>query len=57
MINLKTDYIKIPGDIEFLLDICRDLIRKFRECNPDKRVPIHSEDLTRLRNIEKIYIK
>ena len=57
MINLKNNYIKIPDDIEFLLDFCRDLIRKIKEDNPNKAVSINSEQLTRLRNIEKIYTR
>jgi len=57
MINLKNNYIKIPDDIKFLLDFCRDLMRKIKEDNPNKVVPINSEQLTRLRNIEKIYTR
>ena len=57
MINLKNNYIKIPDDIEFLLDFCRALMKKIKEDNPNKVVPINSEQLTRLRNIEKIYVR
>ncbi len=57
MIHLENNYIKIPDDIEFLLDFCRDLMRKIKEDNPNKVVSIKSEQLTRLRNIEKIYTR
>ena len=55
--NFENGYIRIPDDIEFLLDICRDLIRWFKEENPYKEIPINIEQLTRLRNIEQIYTK
>jgi len=57
MINIENNYIKIPDDIEFLLDFCRALIRKIKEDYPNRVVPINSKQLTRLRNIEKIYTR
>jgi len=57
MISLRNDYIRIPDDIEFLLEICRDLIKKFKEENPNKDLPITIKQLIRLRNIEKIHIR
>lgn len=53
MINLKNDYIKIPDDVEFLLDLCRDLISYFRSDNPNKELPINYNQISRLRSIEK----
>lgn len=53
MIHLKNDYIKIPDDIEFLLDLCRDLIGYFRSENPNKELPINFDQISRLRSIER----
>ncbi|MFX1574252.1 MAG: hypothetical protein ACFFB0_16030 [Promethearchaeota archaeon] len=45
--------LQIPDDIDFLLDLCRDLIRIFKKCNPNKDLPINREQIAKLRNIEK----
>ncbi len=57
MNSSENNYIRIPNDIAFLLDLCRGLIRWFKEDNPNKELPINFKQLTRLRNIEKIYTK
>ena len=53
MINPNNEYIKIPDDIKFLLNLCRDLISYFRSINPNKELPISYNQISRLRRIEK----
>ena len=48
-------YIRIPDDIHFLLELCRDLLRKYKETYPNNEVPVSFEQLKRLRSIEQIY--
>ena len=55
MTNLEDKYIRIPEDINFLLDFCRVLLRKVRDGNRNKELPVSIEQLKRLRNIEQIY--
>lgn len=57
MINLKNNSIKIPEDIESLLDVCRDLINYFRNKNPNKELQINFEKISRLRSIERKFIE
>lgn len=57
MKNLENNYIRIPEDIKFLLEFCRDLLRKIKDGSPNKELPVSIEQLKRLRIIEKIYVK
>ncbi|KKM03018.1 hypothetical protein LCGC14_1778650 [marine sediment metagenome] len=43
----------ISDDIDFLLDLCRDLIILLKKQNPDKDVPINREQLAKLMRIQK----
>jgi len=45
--------IHISDDIDFLLDLCRDLIIWLKKHNPDKDVPINRDQLAKLRRIQK----
>ena len=45
--------IKIPDDIDFLLDLCQDLIKSFKKINPNKDIPIEREQIARLNSIAK----
>ena len=47
-------YIKIPEDINFLLELCRVLLRRIRADNPNEDIPVTIEELKRLRSIEEI---
>ncbi|MFX0105664.1 MAG: hypothetical protein ACFE75_09250 [Candidatus Hodarchaeota archaeon] len=49
-------YIRIPEDIHFLLEFCRELLRLIKDNNPDEEIPVSVEQLKRLRDIEQIYI-
>ncbi|MFW9782477.1 MAG: hypothetical protein ACFFFB_09365 [Candidatus Heimdallarchaeota archaeon] len=40
-------------DINFLLEVCRVLLRKLREMNED--IPFGIEEIKRLRDIEDVY--
>ena len=55
MNEFENNYIRIPDDIEFLLNLCRDLIRIIKESNQNEEVPITAEKLARLRMIRKLY--
>lgn len=57
MKNLENSYIRIPEDIKFLLEFCRNLLGKIKEGDPNKELPVSIEQLKRLRIIEKIYAK
>ncbi|MFX1366936.1 MAG: hypothetical protein ACFE9Y_18595 [Promethearchaeota archaeon] len=57
MSNLENNYIRIPDDINFLLEFCRNLLRQIKNDNPNKEIPVSVEQLKRLRNIEQIYTK
>ncbi|MFX0024413.1 MAG: hypothetical protein ACFE9S_18995 [Candidatus Hermodarchaeota archaeon] len=54
---MENNYIRIPEDIKFLLEFCRDLLRKIKDGSPNKELPVSIEQLKRLRIIEKIYVK
>ncbi len=45
--------IKIPDDIDFLLDLCRDLIKLLKKMSPNKDIPIEREQLAKLNRIAK----
>lgn len=53
MNNSEKKYINIPNDIDFLLDLCRNLIKLFRDSFPNNDIPIEREKIAKLRNIEK----
>jgi hypothetical protein len=48
-------YIRIPDDINFLLEFCRILLREIKKINPTNNLPVSFEQLKRLRTIEQIY--
>jgi len=43
----------ISDDIDFLLDLCRDLITLLKKQNPGRDVPINREQLAKLMRIQK----
>ncbi|MFX0029653.1 MAG: hypothetical protein ACFE8B_10615 [Candidatus Hermodarchaeota archaeon] len=51
----ENKYIKIPEDINFLLELCRILLRRIRADNPNEDIPITIEELKRLRSIKETY--
>lgn len=53
MNNFGNNYIQIPEDIEFLLDLCRDLIRVLRENCPNNDLPIDRNQMAKLNRIAK----
>jgi hypothetical protein len=57
MSDSKDKYIRIPEDINFLLEFCRDLLRKNKDINPSNEMPVSIEQIKRLRSIEQIYIE
>jgi len=57
MSSSEDKFIRIPEDIEFLLDICRNLLKIIKESNPSKEMPFNIEQYKRLRRIEKIYTR
>lgn len=50
-------YIRIPDDINFLLEFCRELLRNYKENCPNNEVPVSFEQLKRLRSLEQIYVE
>ncbi len=57
MSNINNNYIRIPEDINFLLEVCRVLLRKIKDVDPNIELPVSLEELKRLNNIEQIYKK
>jgi len=57
MSELADNYIRIPDDINFLVDFCRELLRKFKENYPTNEIPVSIEQIKRLRSIEQIYME
>ena len=53
MSNFEDKYIKNPDDIDFLLDLCRDLIKVLKRMSPNKDIPIDREQLAKLNRIAK----
>ncbi|MHA1931814.1 MAG: hypothetical protein ACW96X_04690 [Promethearchaeota archaeon] len=45
--------IKDSDDIDFLLDICRNLIKSFKRVNPDEDIPIERDQIAELNRIAK----
>ncbi|MHA2038482.1 MAG: hypothetical protein ACW98X_18770 [Promethearchaeota archaeon] len=43
----------ISDDIDFLLDLCRDLIKFLKKANPDEDIPIEREQIAKLNRIAK----
>jgi hypothetical protein len=52
---VEDKYIKLLEDINFLLELCRVLLRRIKTYNPNKEIPVSIEELKRLRSIEQIY--
>jgi len=46
-------YIKNSDDIDFLLDLCRILIKLLKKMSPNKDIPIEREQLAKLNRIAK----
>jgi hypothetical protein len=40
-------------DIDFLLDLCRDLIKLIKQSIPHQEIPINRDKIAKLRSIEK----
>ena len=57
MNNREINYIRLPEDIKFLLEFCRELLRKVKNCNPNHDLPVSFEQIRRLRRIEQMYMK
>ena len=57
MSELADNYIRIPDDINFLVDFCRELLRKFKENYPTNEIPVSIEQIKKLRSIEQIYME
>ena len=53
MENFEYNYIQIPDDVGFLLDLCRDLINLLKRYNPNEDIPIDREQLVKLNRIAK----
>ena len=53
MDNFENNYIQIPKDIEFLLELCRDLINLLKRYSPNEDVPIDRKQLAKLNSIAK----
>jgi len=55
MSDSEDRYIRIPDDIKFLLEFCRELLRKFKNDYPNNEIPVSFEQIKKLRSIEQIY--
>ena len=53
MENFDNKYIQIPKDIEFLLDLCRDLINLLKKYSPNEDIPLDRAKLAKLNSIAK----
>ena len=53
MNNFDHNYIQIPKDIEFLLELCRDLINILKKDSPNGDIPINRQQLAKLNSIAK----
>ena len=53
MSNFENKIINISDDIDFLLDLCRDLIKFVKKVNPNKDIPIEREQIAKLNRIAK----
>ncbi|MBY8986062.1 MAG: hypothetical protein KGD65_13385 [Candidatus Lokiarchaeota archaeon] len=47
MSNSDSKEINISDDIDFLLDLCRDLIKFVKRVNPNKDIPIEHEQIAK----------
>ncbi|MFW9876449.1 MAG: hypothetical protein ACFFG0_25425 [Candidatus Thorarchaeota archaeon] len=45
MSNFENTYIQIPDDIDFLLDLCRDLTTLLKKCSPNENIPIDCDQI------------
>ena len=53
MNNFDNKDIKISDDIDFLLDLCRDLIKFVKKVSPNQDIPIKREQIAKLNRIAK----
>ncbi|MHA2282131.1 MAG: hypothetical protein ACXAC5_14915 [Promethearchaeota archaeon] len=53
MSNFEDKDIKFSDEIDFLLDLCRDLIKLFKKVNPNEDIPIDREQIAKLNRIAK----
>ena len=53
MSNFDNKDIKISDDIDFLLDLCRDLIKFVKKVSPNQDIPIKREQIAKLNRIAK----
>ncbi|MFX0167673.1 MAG: hypothetical protein ACFE9V_20315 [Candidatus Hodarchaeota archaeon] len=53
MSNFENIYIQIPDDIDFLLDLCRDLMALLKKCSPNEDIPIDRDQIAKLNSIAK----
>ncbi|MHA2392578.1 MAG: hypothetical protein ACXAEX_11600 [Promethearchaeota archaeon] len=52
---MENIYRQKPEDINFLLELCRVFLRKFKDNNEE--IPVSLEQLKRLRSIDQSYTK
>ncbi len=57
MSDSEDRYIRIPDDIHFLLEFCRNLLRKYKDNYPTNEIPVSIDQLKKLRSIEQIYME
>ena len=53
MTNNENNYIRIPNDVEFLLELCRDLLKTLKTYSPNEDIPINRDQLAKLNAIAK----
>lgn len=53
MSNSENNYIQIPDDIDFLLDLCRDLMALLKKSSPNEDIPIDRDQIAKLNSIAK----
>jgi hypothetical protein len=53
MNNFDNEDLKISDDIDFLLDLCRDLIKFVKKNNPNKDIPIERDQIAKLNRIAR----
>ncbi|MFX1569086.1 MAG: hypothetical protein ACFFCV_12045 [Promethearchaeota archaeon] len=53
MPNIENNYIRIPKDIEFLLEMCQDLLKTLKTYSPNEDIPIDRKQLAKLNEIAK----
>ena len=53
MNNFDNKDIKISDDLDFLLDLCRNLIKFVKRVSPNNNIPIEREQIAKLNRIAK----